>query len=271
LKLVQKDGTSKDILISVDPVISGAEMSGYAGVIANIPKNITKSLKHGKLLNEFLQITVHEMATPISLVKGFTELLLKDYDQKQGFNEIVIDSLLRNTKKLERQIIALRDAQEAKDGIFSIKKKSISFEEFKAFLESDIDIFKEKSRIKLELKDSRDTNNLIKIDPDRMAQVIFNLVENGCHHSPKTEDVFLKVSLTNNNLEIRIIDNGVGFSKEKIRKVFQPFFSESTEYYKKGMGLGLFISHNIVNKHGGKISLRSKLREGSEFIVSIPV
>lgn len=271
LKLVQKDGKRKDILISVDPVISGVKMSEYVGVIANLPEDIAKSLKREKLCNEFLQITVHEMATPISLIKGFTELLLKNFNQEQGFDEVIIDSLLRNTKKLERQIITLRDAQEAKDGIFSIVKKLISFEEFKTFLISDIDILREKSRIKLELNDSRDTHDIIQIDPDRMAQVIFNLVENGCHHSPKTEDVILKVSLTNNNLEIRVLDNGVGFSEEKIRKVFQPFFSESTEYYKKGMGLGLYITQTIVHKHGGNITLKSKNGKGSEFIISIPV
>ncbi len=269
LKLVQKDGNRKDILISVDPVIYEVEMS--VGVIAKLPENITKRLKHEKVLNEFLQITVHEMATPISLIKGFTELLLKDFNQKQGFDEVIMDSLLRNTKKLERQIITLRDAQEAKDGIFSIVKKLISFEEFKAFLKSDIDIMREKSRIKLVFKDSRDAHDQIQIDPDRMAQVIFNLVENGCHHSPKTEDVILKVSLTNNNLEIRVLDKGVGFSEEKIRKVFQPFFSESTEYYKKGMGLGLYIAQTIVNKHEGNVVLKSKIGEGSEFIISIPV
>lgn len=271
IRLTQKDGKMKDILISIDPLNTGVGYAGYVGIAANLPEEITIRLKQEKAMNEFLQITIHEMATPINLVKGFTELLVKKYSQDKGFNNVIVESLLRNAKKLERQIVALRDAQDTKEGIFSIEKKEIQFNELIAYLQSDIDIMGERARIKYDFKDTRESETVFEIDLDRMAQVIYNLLENGCHHSPKTKEVIVKILLTSDNLEIRVKDYGVGFSEEKAKMVFTPFYSESTEYYKKGMGLGLYISRTIVNKHGGRISLNSELGKGSEFLVSIPV
>jgi PAS domain S-box-containing protein len=271
IQLTQKDGKRKDILISIDPLNTSVEYTGYVGILANLPKEISTRLKQERIMNEFMQITVHEMATPINLVKGFTELLLKNYNRERGFNEVIIESLLRNTKKLERQIVALRDVQDTKEGIFTIDKKPLHFNELITYLKSDIDIMGERARIKLDFKDTRESKTEFELDLDRMAQVVYNLIENGCHHSAKTKDVLIKILLASDNLEIKIKDYGVGFSEEKLKLAFTPFFSESTEYYKKGMGLGLYISRTIVNKHGGKISLVSELGKGSEFLVSIPI
>ncbi|MFX0126216.1 MAG: sensor histidine kinase, partial [Candidatus Hodarchaeota archaeon] len=80
-----------------------------------------------------------------------------------------------------------------------------------------------------------------------------------------------KISLDKKCLNISILDQGVGIPEEKMDRIFDPFFSQSTPYYKQGMGLGLYITKTIVERHGGKISLNSKIDEGSEFLIKIPV
>ncbi|MFX0204704.1 MAG: sensor histidine kinase [Candidatus Hodarchaeota archaeon] len=106
---------------------------------------------------------------------------------------------------------------------------------------------------------------------DHLPQAIYNLIENACHHSPKTTEVIAKIFLNKENLTVSILDQGAGIPENMMNKIFQPFFSQSTSYYKQGMGLGLYIAKTIVERHGGRISLNSKIDEGSEFLIKIPL
>ncbi|MHA2202376.1 MAG: ATP-binding protein [Candidatus Hodarchaeales archaeon] len=270
MKMYQLDGKNKDVLISVDPVFSQTQKSASISVIADVSWLPSSRLKQEKTLNEFLQITVHEMGTPITLLKGFIELLPKKYSEKDGYDQNIIEALLRNARKLERQIIAIKDIENVNRGIFSIDKRLIRFNELQTALEYDINLMKEKTRIKLEFKNDQE-DALFSLDLDRLTQAIYNLIENASHHSPKNTGVNVKISLDKKGLNISILDHGVGIPEDKMDRIFEPFFSQSTSYYKQGMGLGLFITKTIVERHGGEISLTSIIDEGSEFIIEIPI
>lgn len=271
MKIYQMDGKNKDVLISVDPVVSQTQKPASVGVIADVSWLPSSRLRWEKALNEFLQITVHEMGTPITLLKGFIELLPKKYSEKDGYDQNIIDALLRNTRKLERQITAIKDVENVNKGIFSIDKGLIRFNELQTALEYDINLMKEKTRIKLEFKNDREVNSLFSLDLDRLTQAIYNLIENACHHSPKATEVEARITLDRKGLNISILDQGVGIPDDKMDRIFEPFFSQSTSYYKQGMGLGLYITKTIVERHGGKMSVSSKIDEGSEFLIEIPI
>ncbi|MFX1515944.1 MAG: ATP-binding protein [Promethearchaeota archaeon] len=271
MKIYQTDGKDKDVLISVDPVTSQIQKSTTIGVIADVSWLPSSRLKQEKTLNEFLQITVHEMGTPITLLKGFIELLPKKYSEKDGYDQKIIEALLRNARKLERQITAIKDVENTNKGIFSIDKRLMRFDELQNALEYDINLMKERSRIKLEFKSDWETNTLFSFDLDRLTQAIYNLIENACHHSPKKTEVKAKISLDDEGLNISIQDQGAGIPEEKMDRIFEPFFSRPTPYYKKGMGLGLYITKTIVERHGGKITVNSTIDVGSEFSIKIPL
>ena len=270
MKIYQTGGKDKDVLISVDPVTSQIQKSTAIGVIADVSWLPSSRLNQERTLNEFLQITVHEMGTPITLLKGFIELLPKKYSEKDGYDQKIIEALLRNTRKLERQITAIKDVENTNKGIFSIEKRLIRFDELQTALEYDINLMKERSRIKLEFKSDWETNTLFSFDLDRLTQAIYNLIENACHHSPTKTEVKAEISLDEEGLNISIQDQGAGIPEEKMNRIFEPFFSRSTPYYKKGMGLGLYITKTIVERHGGKITVNSTIDVGSEFSIKIP-
>lgn len=271
MKIKQKDGIAKNMLISVDPVFSGKKEMESIGFVADISQGLSDQLIHQKMLNEFLQITIHEMGTPIALLKGFIELLRKNYDQERGYSDTIITALLRNTKILERQITALRDVQDVQDGIFSINKTPRTFDVLKTAIKNDLSLIKGFSRIKFELKDHRETDNPINLDLDRIKQVIYNLIKNACSHSSKNTDVLLELLIENDTLQITVSDKGVGIPKDGFNDIFKPFFSQPSQYYKKSMGLGLCITKTIIENHGGNISVDSTIGKGSKFIITIPI
>jgi two-component system phosphate regulon sensor histidine kinase PhoR len=271
MKIYQMDGKNKDVLISVDPVSSQTQKSTAVGVIADVSWLPSSRLKQEKTLNEFLQITVHEMGTPITLLKGFIELLPKKYSEKDGYDQKIIEALLRNARKLERQITAIKDVENVDKGIFSIEKRLICFDELQTALEYDIDLMKERSRIRLNFQNYWNADTLFSLDLDRLTQAIYNLIENACHHSPKTTEIEAKIFMKKKSLNITIQDQGVGIPEDMMNKVFKPFFSKSTTYHKKGMGLGLYIAKTIVERHGGRISLNSKVNKGTKFRIEIPI
>jgi len=270
-KIMRKDGIVKNMLISVDSVFSGKNEMESIGIVTNISQELSDQLIHQKMLNEFLQITIHEMGTPITLLKGFIELLRKNYDQGRGYSDTIITALLRNTKILERQLTALRDVQDVQEGIFSINKSPKSFDELKNAIKSDLSLIKGFSRIKFELKDHRETDNPINLDLDRIMQLIYNLVKNACSHSSKNTDVLLEILIENDTLQITVSDEGVGIPKDRLNDIFKPFFSKSTQYFRKSMGLGLYITKTIVENHDGNISVDSMVGKGSKFTITIPI
>ena len=112
---------------------------------------------------------------------------------------------MRNTRKLERQIIAIKDVENVNKGIFSIDKTLIRFNELQIALEYDINLMNEKKRIKLEFNNERE-DELFSLDLDRLTQAIYNLIENACHHSPKNTEVKAEIFLNEKGLNISIQD-----------------------------------------------------------------
>ncbi|HMA77104.1 MAG TPA: ATP-binding protein, partial [Candidatus Krumholzibacteriaceae bacterium] len=138
------------------------------------------------------------------------------------------------------------------------------------------DLYLEKS---VEFNKQIDDNvGAVEVDPDQIIQVLINLFKNAVEATEKDGRVEVKVKsynekITDHNirekkkiLKVEIADNGKGIDKESIEKIFEPFFSKN----KKGTGLGLYISHSIIQRHHGNIDVLSKEHEGTTFKITLP-
>ena len=109
------------------------------------------------------------------------------------------------------------------------------------------------------------------VDPDRLAQVITNLVINAINYTPTGGHMEVALEqFSSNEMAIRVTDSGIGMSTETLNHVFTPFFRAS-EGITRGTGLGLTISLEIVKLHGGRIEVSSKEGEGTTFLVILPI
>jgi len=109
-------------------------------------------------------------------------------------------------------------------------------------------------------------------DKDKIEQVITNLVSNAIKFSPRSDNIIVRTFTENNKLILEVQDFGIGIKQEKLGKIFQEFYREDEgfNYTFPGLGLGLFISSEIIKGEGGKIEVKSKEGGGSTFSFSLP-
>jgi two-component system NtrC family sensor kinase len=125
----------------------------------------------------------------------------------------------------------------------------------------------EKKGIRVNLEADQNQRTLW-ADPNQIRQVLINLLNNAIHATDQEGEITVRLQSTDTGASLDIIDSGTGIPKENLDRIFEPFFS--TKAPGKGTGLGLFVSRDIVEKFGGKLTVESKLGEGTCFSLRIP-
>jgi signal transduction histidine kinase len=129
-------------------------------------------------------------------------------------------------------------------------------------------MLKTKHKFKYE---TENLNNRVLLDRDLIKQVIENLLTNATKYSPEKSVVFLRMNYSSRFIIIRVKDEGIGIPSEEINNLFVPFYRASNTGEISGSGLGLAIVKRAVELHNGKISIKSEVGIGTEFIVTIPL
>lgn len=226
-----------------------------------------------QLKDEFLANTSHELRTPLNGIISITESILHDKVQKLSPHiENRLNIVLQMGQRLSFLIKDILDFSRMKNNKLILEKNT-----FELFALID-NIFNE-----LELKASdknitfdrvsEEKSIYITADKYRIIQVLYNLLDNAIKFTNDGGLIIVKLIKKHNKVFISIIDNGIGIPENKLARIFEPFerveLSDTSRY--PGIGLGLNISRSIVQAHGGDISVKSKLNEGSEFTVVLPL
>ncbi|MBP7792440.1 MAG: HAMP domain-containing histidine kinase [Candidatus Goldbacteria bacterium] len=199
----------------------------------------------------------HEIKNPLNSIKGASEFLNKKYcnlEEVKEFTDIII-------KEIERLDKYLNEFMSFSRGV-KLKLQRVNVENFLSGIIMTI-----KHSIPAELRISINKNLPdINIDPEQIRQVIVNLLSNAKEAVKNTENprIEIKAWKDSKKIYIAIIDNGMGIKKEELNSIFLPFWTNRED----GIGLGLTICKSIVEKHNGKIKVKSSLNNGSKFIIS---
>jgi two-component system CheB/CheR fusion protein len=125
-----------------------------------------------------------------------------------------------------------------------------------------------KHRIILEGK----TNTLVTGDRNRLEQVLNNLLSNAIKYSPDAEDVTVRSEIADGEVKLSVVDSGIGIPKDKMEHVFERFYRvEDSGMSFSGLGLGLYISAEIIKRHDGAIGVESNKDKGSVFWITLPI
>ena len=128
------------------------------------------------------------------------------------------------------------------------------------------------NNVKLEINFSPSSDKLhIMADPTQLTRVIKNLISNAIDHSNTQKPIDVEVGKTSKHITISVIDYGQGINKDEIKMIFNKYYSAAKKLRKVGTGLGLYLSQQIVEAHGGEITVTSEENVRTEFCVKLPI
>ena len=233
-----------------------------------------KAEESDRLKSAFLANMSHEIRTPMNAIIGFSGLLNKARSRQKA--DVYIKHIQNSGDRLLRIIDDIIDISKIESN-----QLGIEYDWCKVFeMVDDTVLYHRQSSIthsqkKLKLIHSTDkklSSTFIKTDPIRLKQVLDNLVSNAIKYSDKgTIDVSFTIDDTNQKINFKVKDEGIGISKQDLSVIFDRFMQSDNRRLKEGTGLGLAISKGILNLMNGDINVQSDLSKGSVFSFSLPL
>lgn len=216
-----------------------------------------------KRKDEFIGMASHEIKTPITSIKGFSYLLtkLKDDVRRNDF----LHKIDTQADKITNLINELLDVSKIEAGKMAFRQTN--FDLYKSVKKIVEDLGKLPNNHIIEIKGR--AGAIVKADEDRITQVLINLINNAIKYSPEGSKITVRVTRNGNYVSTVIQDSGIGISPRNQTRIFEKYY-RSNNRKRDGLGLGLYISKEIITQHRGKIWVESKLGKGSTFIFTLP-
>jgi len=232
-----------------------------------IAQQTTKDLMYKK--DEFMSIASHELKTPITTIKGYLQFALKMAEQEK-FGHIFgfIDKANKQVAKLTTLVDDLLDVTKIQAGKMNFTFSTFNIQEV---IEDAVDGIQGNLGGQTIIQDIEDFE--LTADKNRIEQVVTNFISNGLKYSPKGKEIVIRArKIEGDKLRVSVKDQGIGIPKDKAEFIFNRFFrvEESSNMF-SGLGLGLYISAEIIHRHLGKIGVDSEVNVGSDFWFEIPV
>jgi two-component system, chemotaxis family, CheB/CheR fusion protein len=222
----------------------------------------------GERKDEFIGVASHELKTPLTSLKAYTQLLEQTISEK-NFEDS--DLYIKKTNvfidRLDELISDLLDVSKIQSGQLQYNMSEFNFDDL---VKESIDHFRQTNK---KHKINYIGNSGVKIlgDKARLEQVFSNYLSNAIKYSPKANKIDVEVSNSSSGIQVGIRDYGIGIPQEKIENIFQRFYRvEGMDHRFQGLGLGLFIASQIVQRHGGKCWVESEEDAGSTFWFELP-
>lgn len=237
--------------------------------LANVNQELERS---NQLKNQFLANTSHEIRTPLSSIIGFTHLLLaQGYEPERQRHQEYLHIIQSSGKHLLELINDILDLSKIEANQLEVQWEII---DVPTLCKNVLALVKEKAAnkgLKLCLEISDDVTNLL-ADPLRLKQMLLNLLFNAVKFT-KSGSVGLRVETQNLYLRFTVWDTGIGISKENQSLLFRPYSQilDPDADSNEGTGLGLMVTQQLAQIHGGYLELESEVNQGSEFTIILPL
>ncbi|MFX0124775.1 MAG: sensor histidine kinase [Candidatus Hodarchaeota archaeon] len=226
-----------------------------------------------KLKSQIIDISSHEMRTPIAVIKGHFDLLIANESNHQMAAETrrrSFNAIKRNIDRIERSLENIYDFSSIRRELFDFHFEETNLIPVLNSTINDMSSLVEQKGLTISFtNDTTLKPSFVKIDPVRISQVLRNLLENAIKYSSEGE-IAIHLTETNNEYIVSVIDQGIGIDEDSMKTIFDPFKGKNHSAIDvKGLGLGLFICKNIIEGHQGRIWATSE-GKGSQFYFSLP-
>ncbi len=232
-----------------------------------------------RLKSQFMSIASHELKTPITSMSGFLQITLRrikrriesarpqSIDEQRGLLE-QLEIVQRQTAKLARLVDELLDVSRIQSGRIEFSVSEVDLVALAGEVAERMRLTSAEHKLRVQSEGSV----MVEADRDHLEQVLNNLVGNAIKYSPSGGAVELRVRSSDGTALISVRDHGIGIPPEELQAVFGLFYRSPDRRARDvgGMGLGLFISKQIVDRHGGRIWADSQAGQGTTFTVELP-
>ncbi len=239
-------------------------------LVITIIHDITVRVELERRKDEFISMTSHELKTPVTSLKGFTNVLqrrLMKLADEQGLHYLTrIDAQLN---KLTKLISDLLDVSRMQTGKLAFQVESFDLD---TLVHETVENVQAATTTHQFLVEGR-TDARMFGDKDRLGQVFINLLTNAVKYSPRANKVLLHLSRDHEQAIVSVQDSGIGIDEAHQQNIFERFYqvADPEEKTYPGLGIGLYISREIVERHHGRIEVQSRKGEGATFSVILPL
>jgi signal transduction histidine kinase len=247
------------------------QLAGELAVTVEKSRLYEEVVALNRLKDTFLGIAAHDLRGPLSVIKGFVDLIL------EGLAGQVPDSMKEPLEiigtrcgHLRRLVGDLLDISQIETGKLELKRQPVGMNEF---LEKSLRfnrLLAESKGIRLKCESQPELPSAL-IDPERVEQVMNNLIGNAVKFSPRDTEVTVEAQAREGKVWIAVRDEGPGIAPDEQEKIFDYFYRGQAKASEPSSGLGLAITKRVIEAHGGVIKVESKPGQGARFSFSLPV
>ncbi|AKU92910.1 ATP-binding protein [Vulgatibacter incomptus] len=268
MKIVLRNtGTQKYVRISSAPIHSAnGEILGAVAVMTDI----TESVAFDRMKDQFIRVAAHELKTPVAIMKGYAQLALRGAEGSPPAQLSRLEAIDRGSDRIARIVQDLLGISQLQAGGLRLLPKR--FDLVKLVTKTVERVARKQPDRTIDLE-AEEAPISIFADHERIGYVVRSLLDNALRYSPSGEPVEVSVAPADGSAQVKVRDFGVGIPADKQDRIFQPFYRAHTDtpYDYGGMGVGLYISSEIVRQHGGRMWFDSREGKGSTFQFRIPL
>ena len=227
-----------------------------------------------KMKAEFVSVASHELKTPINVILGYTQLLQEElYGPLTTKQRGVADVLEKQSRTLSKLVKQLLDITRFEAGGGKLEIRPVEIRGFLQNLEDAFQVLADQRGIRFRLAVADDLPETVHWDPDRINEVLGNLLSNAFKFTERGGEVELSVNATERSIHMDVRDTGAGIPADQVPHIFEKFFQADNQdaASQSGTGLGLAIAHQIVEAHNGTINCDSTPGEGTTFSIVLPI
>jgi signal transduction histidine kinase len=269
--------------IQINNMIVGAQVAAVADGNGNrlgtliVLRDVTRDALAERLKDQFVTAISHELRTPMAVIKGMSDVILGQPADRPPPRRM-LETLSRNVDILDRMIVELLDISEMSATAFSIRHDPINVEELLWNVVNGMTPEVKRANLDVSVM-ARDTAKLQVVgDDQRLRWALGHLLQNSIRYTEAGGHIIITASLADNqHATIQVVDTGVGIAKKDLPHIFDRFYRGEPRTASgklldpRGLGQGLFVARTVMESHGGYLSVKSEVGQGSIFTMVLPV